>query len=430
MKGITIMKIIKRIAAVTVSAAIAVLPLAVTVSAANEYSKARDGVVLVTSSAGAGSGFAIGIPGEAVEYIVTNYHVLEDEHTGAVDTHPTVWYNRATGNGDSPQVVALDQRNDLAVLKLSEPTTIRTALTICRTENLNTDDEVYAYGFPDYGSAGKDYETSSQKDIVGSDGIVQNKTTIESRDGTPPDISVIMTSCLISHGNSGGPLVNEQGQVVGVVSLGIGGDDLFDSGYAITSDALINLLNANGISFTLSTDAIAAGEADATEGEAATATEVAEESNGVTIVFIIIGAVMIVGIIAVIVIFMRKKNNGTTKGVANGGGQFVAASSQQAVIICTKGLLAGRSYNLGGSAVIGRNTQRCSICYPIDAQGISGVHCEIRQTANGYEIIDRGSSYGTFLGSGQKLVPDVPAFLPNGTYFYLGSPEQLFQIKY
>lgn len=95
-----------------------------------------------------------------------------------------------------------------------------------------------------------------------------------------------------------------------------------------------------------------------------------------------------------------------------------------------KGFMANRSFNINGSIVLGRNPQKCTVCYPVDSKGISGVHCQIRQTASGYEIMDRGSSNGTFLGSGERLTPNVPVFIPYGTYFYLGSAEQLFQIKY
>lgn len=102
----------------------------------------------------------------------------------------------------------------------------------------------------------------------------------------------------------------------------------------------------------------------------------------------------------------------------------------QAVIKGTKGVMANRTYPINGNLLIGRNAQKCNVAYPVDTQGVSAVHCQIREVNGGFEIIDRGSSNGTFLGSGQRLVPNVPTFLPDGTFFYLGSAEQLFQIKY
>ncbi|MDE7360458.1 MAG: FHA domain-containing protein, partial [Oscillospiraceae bacterium] len=107
-----------------------------------------------------------------------------------------------------------------------------------------------------------------------------------------------------------------------------------------------------------------------------------------------------------------------------------AMSANGAVITGMKGIMANRTFNVNGSVVIGRNAQKCNVAYPVDAKGVSGVHCQIRQANGGYEIIDCGSSNGTYLGNGQKLIPNVPVFIPNGSYFYLGSAEQLFQIKY
>ena len=149
-------------------------------------------------------------------------------------------------------------------------------------------------------------------------------------------------------------------------------------------------------------------------------------NNNTLLIVIIIAAVVVIAVVVVIVVLSKKKSSAapyqptqTTPTPANG-----------AVITGMKGMLANRSFNINGSIVLGRNPQKCNVCFPVDAKGISGVHCQIRQTGSGYEIMDCGSSNGTFLGNGQKLTPNVPVPIPDGTYFYLGSAEQLFQIKY
>ncbi len=129
---------------------------------------------------------------------------------------------------------------------------------------------------------------------------------------------------------------------------------------------------------------------------------------------------------------MKNKKGSSAPSPAPAAGSAVSeiGVSHTASITGIKGIMAGRSFPISGSAVIGRNPEKCTICFPVNTQGISGLHCEIRRNGSVYEIIDRGSSCGTFLGSGQKLAENVPTALPSGMYFYLGSTEQLFQINY
>ena len=165
-------------------------------------------------------------------------------------------------------------------------------------------------------------------------------------------------------------------------------------------------------------------------------------SVAAAVIIIAIIVVVIGTIIALVVI--KKKNQGGINGypvppippapsVPSAQPASPAPTPQrfpQAVITGAKGIMANRTYSINGNLLIGRNAQKCNVAYPVDTQGISAVHCQIREVNGGFEIIDRGSSNGTFLGSGQRLVPNVPTFLPDGTFFYLGSAEQLFQIKY
>ena len=61
-----------------------------------------------------------------------------------------------------------------------------------------------------------------------------------------------------------------------------------------------------------------------------------------------------------------------------------------------------------------------------DTKGISGVHCVIR-VENGTIILqDLGSTYGTFLGGGQRLAAQQPVVLKMGDRFCLGSEKECF----
>ncbi len=149
----------------------------------------------------------------------------------------------------------------------------------------------------------------------------------------------------------------------------------------------------------------------------------------------IIALLAVAAVVVVAVVMVTKGKKQPVQGsapVQSAAPVQNAAPAQRGtpMLICEKGLLANRTFPIGSGVIIGRNTQKCSVCFPVDAKGVSGVHCEIRRNGSVFEIIDRGSSYGTTLGNGQKFTPNVPVTIPDGTYFMVGSAEQLFQIKY
>lgn len=97
--------------------------------------------------------------------------------------------------------------------------------------------------------------------------------------------------------------------------------------------------------------------------------------------------------------------------------------------------LAGRSgiyenmeMEVGAEMIIGRNAGACQLVYPETARGISGIHCKIQNTENGVFLTDLGSTNGTFLADGTRLLPDRPQMMPDGQGFYLGSRENGFDI--
>jgi len=121
---------------------------------------------------------------------------------------------------------------------------------------------------------------------------------------------------------------------------------------------------------------------------------------------------------------------------------WVKKSMQQMVRICTGGSFSGpvpesggitvccRSTSLQGmrwqsrgeSLVIGRQKDKCSICFGEDARGVSRQHCKILKNRDGWFIQDLGSSYGTYVG-GRKLAPYELYPLHSGENIYLGSKQ-------
>lgn len=377
-----------------------------------------------------GSGFAVGNAGENPKYIVTNYHVISEG--SLVSNEIIVFFSAAANKSARAELVARDTNKDLCILELPEATTERKPLPLCRSNNVSKGDEVFALGYPDYviNSDNINYLAFDIDDITSTKGSISQKTRYNNSGviGT----NVYLTDTTISHGNSGGPLINSDGAAVGINTWGPDSDfsSATDGGFSIVIDELIPLLNSNSIPYTLSEGSSDSDAGAEVEVPADTQPESAG-NNTMLIVIVIAAAVVIIAVIVVIVVLKGKKTAAPSPVQPVPQNNIPAVKiSNGAVITGMKGIMANRSFNVNGSIVLGRNSQKCNVCFPVDSKGISGVHCQIRQANGGYEIMDLGSSNGTFLGSGQRLTPNVPVFIPDGTYFYLGSAEQLFQIKY
>lgn len=396
-----------------------------------------------------GSGFAIGEEGKPISYIVTNAHVVVDRYAEYLSTNSTtaktevnsrradevgVYFSYGSNDFMRAQIYYVNEKKDICILKLPEPTEKRKPLVLCRSEDIDMDDEFAALGFPFDSDLFMDNTGLAYNidDITMTRGAISRKST--DRDG----VQVYLIDVDIRSGNSGGPLVNSKGEVVGINTYSV-----YDSKYAIVIDELLAAVNRDVVPYMLSAELSDTAETEAEmnltsetdETSQQAVTEPAENtsSGGMNVAVTIAAAAFgVLCIVLIVVLVMRNKKGNAAPSPAPAASSAVPDTgvSHTASITGIKGVMAGRSFHVSGSAVIGRNPEKCSICFPVNTQGISGLHCEIRRNGSGYEIIDRGSSCGTFLGSGQRLAENVPTALPSGMYFYLGSTEQLFQINY
>jgi S1-C subfamily serine protease len=147
-----------------------------------------------------GSGFVIDKAG----YVVTNYHVVGSAQSVQV----------SFSNNDSmkAQIVGKDPSTDTALLKVSASSRALKPLQLGNSDSVQVGDQVAAIGNP-FG-----YDRSITEGIVSA---LQRSLT--SPGGTMID-KVIQTDAALNHGNSGGPLLNAQGQVIGVSSAISTGD--------------------------------------------------------------------------------------------------------------------------------------------------------------------------------------------------------------
>jgi S1-C subfamily serine protease len=157
-----------------------------------------------------GSGFVIDKAG----YIVTNYHVVGDAQSVRV----------SFSNNDSmkARVVGRDPATNVALLKVQATSRALKALALGNSDGVHVGDQVAAIGNP----LGLDRSITL--------GIVSAlHRSLTSPEGTPID-RVIQTDAALNHGNSGGPLLDARGQVVGVSSaVTTGADGNVGIGFAI-----------------------------------------------------------------------------------------------------------------------------------------------------------------------------------------------------
>ena len=179
-----------------------------------------------------GTGFAINRNG----YIATNYHVIEDVDEGITVTGINGQFERKY----NAEIVDLDKANDLAILKINSDL-IDIPYSINTNDNIVTQ-EVYAYGFPLTDLMGN--SMSFTKGIV-------NKNT-----GMGDDIRFLQHEATLQPGNSGGPLFDKNGNVVGINTLTVNkgyedyiGVDVENVFYSLKSKYLIDLMRKNNLSF-------------------------------------------------------------------------------------------------------------------------------------------------------------------------------------
>ena len=172
---------------------------------------------------GNGSGIIISKSG----YIITNYHVIDN--TTDIEVEFILNDKIQTFNAE---IVEFDKENDLAILKILDmnfdgvdelPYNFKT-----RSSDVGT--KVYAFGYPMALSI-------MGKEIKVTDGMISSKT------GFDGNIRTYQITAPIQGGNSGGPLFDEKGNLIGINSSGIRKDIASNVAYSIKTSYVLNLID-------------------------------------------------------------------------------------------------------------------------------------------------------------------------------------------
>ena len=156
-----------------------------------------------------GSGFVIKSDNKTT-LIATNYHVVKDNPYNI-----SVWIDEE--ETINAKVLAYSDQKDICVLELSYPIFLK-ALSF--NNNSKQGDAVFAVGFPSAADYLSDKEAHISSDATITDGIISaiRETTISNHGQS---IKLFQINAAINSGNSGGPLFNKNGEVIGINTYGI-----------------------------------------------------------------------------------------------------------------------------------------------------------------------------------------------------------------
>lgn len=385
--------------------------------AADNYASARNGVAVVAvvfeidgqmELFSYGSGFFVDSDDDEVEYLITNHHVVSDyldygtgEKYNLEDDDGTPFTFRShlmvffdDSEYTDAQVVDSDSVNDVALVKLSEPTDKREPLSLCLPTEDMLGQSAYAIGFP---HAAESLGTATQWGVNDATITTGSISRLVKQTGTLTPY--VQTDAIISQGNSGGPLVNADGAVLGVNVMGVTTNYENNSRevyYAVSTEQVISLLNRNGVPYKPYQEKKALSEQT----------------------LIIAGAIAAAVLVAVVlVLVLGRRGKGGKKSAQ--GSLFLVGSA---------GALAGSRYPLGGEQlVMGCDPARCRVVFPDQLPGVSHVHCCVWADNGRAYLRDMGSTYGTFV-NGVRIASGETRELTPGMAFSLGSPKECFMI--
>ncbi|HEM5030958.1 TPA: trypsin-like peptidase domain-containing protein [Streptococcus suis] len=166
--------------------------------------------------AGEGSGVIYKKDGQYA-YIVTNTHVINNAEK--------IDILLASGEKISGELVGSDTYSDIAVIKISADKVTAVA-EFADSDTIKVGETAIAIGSP----LGSVYANTVTQGIISS---LSRTVTSQSEDGQTISTNAIQTDTAINPGNSGGPLINIQGQVIGITSSKITSSSVSSSGVAV-----------------------------------------------------------------------------------------------------------------------------------------------------------------------------------------------------
>ena len=194
--------------------------------------------------------------------------------------------------------------------------------------------------------------------------------------GVSQTISVLVHDAQIASGNSGGPLVDAKGRVVGINTYSSAENNAYC--IAISTGYIMERLSLLGVAYSTKSGS---GSSD-------------------WLLYGGLGLVILICAVVIVLVLVKGKKK----------------PSLSAWLRCPDGSMVPLAE---GPMLIGRLAD-CQICMPPDTKGVSRHHCKVELRKGVITLTDVGSSGGTFVG-GNRIAVNVPVQIGKGTEFTLGS---------
>ncbi len=175
-----------------------------------------------TKAKGSGSGFIYKIDGNSA-YVMTNHHVIDGANKWSIVT--------STDEEIEGKVLGSDEYLDIAVIKVAKKDYMEVVNILPSDKKPSLGDTVFTIGAP----VGYEYRGTVTNGIVsGLDRLVE--VSVKNSRQEDYVMEVIQTNAAVNPGNSGGPLFNTNGEVIGVISMKFVNNSIEGMGFAIPID--------------------------------------------------------------------------------------------------------------------------------------------------------------------------------------------------
>lgn len=421
-------------------------------------------------SSWSGTGFAVGTTGQDSDVFLTNWHVVTGDGEYSV-SQVRVWIlkencqiNDSTGEPDPMNSVECEVLKtttgypDYAIIRAKTSISGYEAMPLLRSDEVPDGTTVYALGYP----AVVGNVSVSQygiDDITSTNGIISQHMQFTLADNT----WVLTHTAQISGGNSGGPLITEDGAVIGLNTYGFGTQDTGMNRYcAVYIDYAMDGLDELGLTYSLYDGKAEGGDTDSGEedeeekgfwdriGDLLKGDEDSDSESSLTPT-LIVGGVVVIAVLALLLVQKKKKDQEEARRreeearrreqerqeeqrrreeqrrqeeARRREEQQRQQQAQNARVHLR--CYDGRVIPVGNGATIGRDPS-CSIVLPENTPGVSRVHCRLYMQNGQLILVDPGSTYGTLV-HGRKIPANTPVALRPGSSFSLASERYTFTV--
>ena len=304
---------------------------------------------------------------------------------------------------------------DIAVLKLSRPLQNRLTVSFATGSSAMANDTVFTVGFPGIsikGAPSAKYIPTIKKGIISKLGGESPYLTKEAKSKGLKGVPVIEIDAVINHGNSGGPLYNEFGEVLGINTFGSADQNSSGFGWAQDIAVVIPILKDLGLPL----------PAIRTKPE----TGIEKHLGTLKIAGIVIIVVVVIGILFLLI---RKKGSSQKDQSAGKNREPKKAQTPSiATILGRKGEFAGVKIPISHDGLtLGREGQEVGKLTFKD-MSVSRRHCLIKYNTSSdqFEITDLGSANGTYiLPEGKKLSANQKYSCQQGQIIRVGQNNEI-----